>query len=513
MTIRRSLTATVAVTALVVLALSAIALVSASDGRRLIQAPERHFLALDQMNQLGLAVSRVIHEINDAANGSADREQLVAAMAAARAAVEAVEPVEEGADHDGHRSDAPFTAIVDRIDRDRGHIVALLGSNDTVAALSMSSDLGDKVFERDFLKLLATATADAHAALAANVVEGERSADRTRTYALGLAALGVLVMLGAAVSVRRIQRRLTGLTVVVSRMAGGALDTRTTDVGVVDELGDLGRTFNAMAGNLERTVAAVAEKEALAQELALAARMQQSILPRTVAMPGLEIAAVMLASDQIGGDYYDLHVTDDGGWIGIGDVSGHGFNAGVVMIMAQSTIASCIRARPDAGPAEILGLANHVLYENVRTRLGLREHMTLSLLRYRRDGRVVYAGAHQEMLVRGRDGAVREVATVGPWLALVPEVGRHLVERELVLAAGEALVLFTDGITEARRLDGHELGLEGLAAVVAGADDAEVARLCTDIMAGVQGGVRGFEDDATIVVIRRTDDTAVAAAA
>ena len=96
--------------------------------------------------------------------------------------------------------------------------------------------------------------------------------------------------------------------------------------------------------------AAVAHLES---ELAIAHRIQTSILPRVLSVPGMEIAAAMQTATEVGGDYYDLLPTADGGfWLGIGDVSGHGLNAGLVMLMLQSGLASLMRSDACVDPAE-----------------------------------------------------------------------------------------------------------------------------------------------------------------
>ncbi len=85
--------------------------------------------------------------------------------------------------------------------------------------------------------------------------------------------------------------------------------------------------------------------------LAIAQRVQTSILPRKIAVPGLEIAARMIPASEVGGDYYDVLRVDDGCWIAIGDVSGHGLDAGLVMLMLQSAVLTSVLARAagDAG--------------------------------------------------------------------------------------------------------------------------------------------------------------------
>src|SRR5262252_1055280 len=90
-----------------------------------------------------------------------------------------------------------------------------------------------------------------------------------------------------------------------------------------------------------------AERERLAEELEIAARIQATMLPRISRVAGLEIAAVMVPSAEVGGDYYDIIPTKGGCWIGIGDVAGHGLKSGLVMMMIQSILATLVRHEPD----------------------------------------------------------------------------------------------------------------------------------------------------------------------
>src|SRR6185312_8425348 len=134
-------------------------------------------------------------------------------------------------------------------------------------------------------------------------------------------------------------------------------------------------------------------RERLEKEMEIAARIQTSILPRALAVPGLEIAASMRTASEVGGDYYDVVGTADGCWLGIGDVAGHGLGTGLVMLMMQSGFGALARKMPDAGPRDLVLALNAMLVDNVRDRLRQREHATLTLLRYRQDGTLTYAGA------------------------------------------------------------------------------------------------------------------------
>lgn len=142
----------------------------------------------------------------------------------------------------------------------------------------------------------------------------------------------------------------------------------------------------------------IAEKEQADKEFKIAAQIQTMILPKTLRVPGLEIAATMIPAVNVGGDYYDVLPFEGGCWIGIGDVAGHGLGAGLIMLMIQSMVAALVNQRPYLLASEVVGALNSVLYENVRSRLGRDEHTTFCLIRYRKDGSILYAGAHEEQV-------------------------------------------------------------------------------------------------------------------
>jgi hypothetical protein len=90
--------------------------------------------------------------------------------------------------------------------------------------------------------------------------------------------------------------------------------------------------------------------------------------------------------------------------------------------MVQSAVAALARAMPSAHPSEVLAAVNHALWDGVRSRLEVDDHVTCSLFHVGIDGRVEYAGAHEDVLVARRSLARCErVETAGTWLALEPE--------------------------------------------------------------------------------------------
>lgn len=245
------------------------------------------------------------------------------------------------------------------------------------------------------------------------------------------------------------------------------------------------------------------EKQRLEQELAIAARIQTSILPRDLHVPGLEIAATMLPATEVGGDYYDVLPTPHGCWIGIGDVAGHGLRPGLVMMMLQSIVSALVRSNPEAAPRDVLRVVNAVLYENVRERLGQDEHATLSLIHYRESGELFFAGAHEDMLVlRADSGQVEAVPTLGTWVGATKDIDEATQDTRYCLRDGDVLLLYTDGVIEATNKAGGHFGLERLMRELARAG-AEPAQLIRDrLCAAVTEFMDEQRDDIALLVAR-----------
>jgi sigma-B regulation protein RsbU (phosphoserine phosphatase) len=245
-----------------------------------------------------------------------------------------------------------------------------------------------------------------------------------------------------------------------------------------------------------------AELAPLRKEVEIARHIQTSILPAHFMVPGLQIAAQMIVAAEVGGDYYDVRPTRDGCWLGIGDVAGHGLSAGLVMLMIQSGLSSLVLHSPDALPHQILPALNHMLFQNLRQRMGRDDHATLTMFRFFADGRLAYAGAHEDIIVCNQAGQVRTIATHGTWVGISEDISHDLESRFLELAKGDLVVLYTDGIPEARR--NHEsYGLPRLLAEI----EKRHAQPVGEILDGVMRTVLDFcagnpQDDATLLVLR-----------
>ncbi len=245
------------------------------------------------------------------------------------------------------------------------------------------------------------------------------------------------------------------------------------------------------------------ERERISRELEIARRIQATLLPRDLMVAGLDIAAAMQPCTEMGGDYYDIRRQDDGCWLGIGDVSGHGVSAGLVMLMLQCTVAALTSVDNMATPAEVLVRTNAILHDNLRTRMTSDDHITATLLRYYGDGRVVFAGAHEDLVVlRARAGECEQIETRGPWLGVVPDIRRAAVNDELRLEPGDTLFLYTDGLTEARNSEGQQFGIERVCAALASAPPGPARAVLEHILACLHAFTTVVGDDITAMVLR-----------
>jgi sigma-B regulation protein RsbU (phosphoserine phosphatase) len=317
---------------------------------------------------------------------------------------------------------------------------------------------------------------------------------------LGAAGLLLAVVL-AIVLGRALSRPVERLVVFSETIAAGKLDARA-EVRGVRELRALATAMNDMASGLEAARRTLAEKQRLEDEMKIASRIQTSILPRRFEIARLEIAAAMEPASEVGGDYYDVIPAPGGAWIGIGDVAGHGLDAGLYALMAQTAIAAAVDARPAGAPRELVAAVNRILFANAWGRLGDPRHMTLSLVRFHDDGKVVFAGAHMDLVVVRAAGGVETIATPGTWVGLIDDVAPVTVDGELALAAGDTLVLYSDGVVEAADASGAQFGLERLAAAARGAAGEGPAAVVAGVTQAVAAHRARQDDDVTVMALR-----------
>lgn len=244
------------------------------------------------------------------------------------------------------------------------------------------------------------------------------------------------------------------------------------------------------------------------EELAIARRVQTSLLPVDPVLAGLDIATAMVPATDVGGDYFDIRPTLDGGFITIGDVSGHGLDAGLVMLMVQSALAAIVASRPNTSPRELLSLLNQVLFDNIARRLSRKDYVTLCALRYARGGVVTYAGAHQDILIyRAQSRRVERIKTLGPWLGIREDVRAITVDSMFRLHDQDVMVLFTDGIVEAMDRHGEQLGMSRLCSALEEVHAESPSIIRDHIVRHVHNWMFEQADDVTLLVARYSSES------
>lgn len=281
------------------------------------------------------------------------------------------------------------------------------------------------------------------------------------------------------------------------------------------------RPFTAEQSQALRTLArSVSSEIALRQALraarasgdasaALVRTLQDSLLPpRLPAVPGLDVAALHLPAEASGvevvGDFYDLFRTRGKGWcVVMGDVCGKGIGAAKVTALARYTVRT--EATQHNRPATVL----HRLHEAMCDQQVSDRFLTAALAAFRPaadggvEGRYASAG-HPPALIRRANGTVEELNAPGMLLSpLLPPTADHHQETAFHLHPGDALLLYTDGITEARDREGGQLFGDGrLARALAathGADATEtLARLWQE--ASDHSGGHASDDTALLAI-------------
>ncbi|MEG3922895.1 SpoIIE family protein phosphatase, partial [Microcoleus sp. T3_A4] len=202
-------------------------------------------------------------------------------------------------------------------------------------------------------------------------------------------------------------------------------------------------------------------------ELDIVRQMQQMILPNAseLEIEGLDIAAYMAAADEVGGDYYDVLNTDGVVTLGIGDVTGHGLESGILMLMAQTAVRTLKEIR-ETDPVRFLDALNRTLYKNVQ-RMKSEKSLTLAILNYSQ-GQVSISGQHEETIIVRLGGLVERIDTMdlGFPIALDDDIADFISHISMELQPGDGLVLYTDGIPEAKDIKKKQYGVEQMCEVI-----------------------------------------------
>ncbi len=315
---------------------------------------------------------------------------------------------------------------------------------------------------------------------------------RHRLLLFALVALAIVLMAGfvlAEMVLVPIGDLSRGIESMRLRRVEGLIPVRRDD-----ELGELARVFNRMLGEL--------------RELQLARIVQGSLMPRQLpVVGGYTLAARNITASDLGGDYFDCLPLPDGRYLLlIGDATGHGISAALAMAMAKAAVAYSLR-EGRCEPDQVMGALNHVFNRELKAQ---RKYMTVLLLGFDPGRHTVVAtnaGHHYPVVYRAATGSLdmREMPGVpvgfrarGSW----PRV-------EYRIDPGDAVVLFTDGVTEAETAAGEWLGNLWLETMVrrCGTTHMTAGGMLDELLAEYdRARAPGpLTDDVTVLVLRRQE--------
>ena len=272
-----------------------------------------------------------------------------------------------------------------------------------------------------------------------------------------------------------VKQTVSWLDEAAKQMASGKLN-RTIALESKDELAEIVESFNKIAAALVEANSQItdlneclkADNLRMSDELKVTRKLQEMILPKESELRkinDLDIAGFMEPAKEVGGDYYDVLHHNGLIKIGIGDVTGHGLESGVLMIMVQTAVRTLLENN-ETNPVKFLNAINRTIYDNVQ-RMNSDKNLTLSLLDYQ-DGTLRLSGQHEEMIVVRQGGKVELINTLdlGFPIGLEADITDFITYSEVSLQSGDVVILYTDGVTEAENIHGVQYGLERLCHVV-----------------------------------------------
>ncbi|MBN2004019.1 MAG: SpoIIE family protein phosphatase [Anaerolineae bacterium] len=250
-----------------------------------------------------------------------------------------------------------------------------------------------------------------------------------------------------------------------------------------------------------------AENLRMGLELDISRRIQQMVLPSTDELQrivGMDIAGYMQPADEVGGDYYDVLLQGDILHVGIGDVTGHGLESGVLMLMTQTAIRTLIE-HGEADPVAFLKTLNRVILKNA-DRMQVDKTLTLTFVQYQ-DRQLRIVGQHEDLLLVRQGGYVERIDTLdlGFPLGLESEIEKFVNQATVMLEPGDGIVLYTDGVVEAENAEGQFYGIDRLCRIVAQHWDRPSEEIKQAVVKDVTWhiGSQRIYDDLTLLVIKQ----------
>lgn len=252
------------------------------------------------------------------------------------------------------------------------------------------------------------------------------------------------------------------------------------------------------------------ENVRMGAELAVTHQLQQMILPpehELEAVVDLSIAAKMSPAEEAGGDYYDVLQYNDQIIIGVGDVTGHGLESSVVMLMVQTAVRT-LAVSGETDSVRFISALNKVIYDNLQ-RIDSYKNLTFILTHYK-EGILTLCGQHEELLlIRKGSSEIERIDTInlGFPIGLEENIDAFLETHQVKLNPGDTVVLYTDGIPEAENASGTFYGVDRLCEQISKNIEQPVKVIHDQVIVDLHEHINEHTifDDITLVVIRRNE--------
>ena len=282
---------------------------------------------------------------------------------------------------------------------------------------------------------------------------------------------------------------MTNRVILIKRISGGKI---AEEWGI----GTIGSNLRGQLLEQERI-----ERERVDQEPKVARRIQQASLPNEVPeLEGWQISPYYQPAREVGGDFYDFHfLSEDRLGLVVGDATGKGVPAALVMSTTCDMLQAVSQTLDSSSSGEVLSRVNETLLSRIPTNMFVT---CFYAILEPNSGSLTYANAGHDLPYLHRNGAAEELRARGMPLGLMPEMGYE--EKQTILEAGEAALLYSDGLGEAHDPKGEMFSFPRLRALVAkhGAEERSLGDVLLEELYSFVGEGWEQEDDITLLTLR-----------
>jgi len=275
-----------------------------------------------------------------------------------------------------------------------------------------------------------------------------------------------------------------------------------------DETAVLAHFFNEVTRALENVSVDLKKNKRLASELSIAQKIQKDLLPKSnPSVPGLNIISKTKPAAEIGGDSFDFITRGNNTYFFIGDVTGHGIPAGLVMIMVDTLINTFMDLHDDI--YDIIVQTNKYLFPKIQSTV----FMTMVLFQWEHTKQELsYIGAGHENIMHFKSSSneINIFKSGGIALGMTEDISKIVKKQKLDFKPGDYLILYSDGITEATNIKGEQFGLDRIKQLVESTvlQKPESKILFRNISNTLAKFIEGTsqKDDMSLMVINHTGD-------